>query len=387
VSFSLDISSCSRQLSLIVKREQAHLYFCSPVQRGSWREATEGVFLLSSETGEANTPSALRAPPPLDGGGKQAAPHLTTNGPRFDCAVGGDGGYVWWYVDAISDDGVHGLTMIAFIGSVFSPYYAWSNWADPFQHCAINVALYRLDGAGGRWAMTERGAKSLSRDATHFAVGPSHLRWENGVLTADINEITMPIASPLKGTIRLVPDVMTDYEVVLDTKARHHWRPLAPRARVELKFDAPNLNWSGDGYFDTNRGSEPLERAFQSWHWGRAHRGKDLMLFYDCLGRDKRQSQLALQVDPSGAVTQVPSPPTTHLPSTFWRVDRTAWGDQGQATKVIKTLEDTPFYARSALQSTLGGERVTMMHESLDLDRLKHPIVRAMLPFRMPRRA
>ena len=27
-----------------------------------------------------------------------------------------------WYVDAISDDGRHGLTIIAFIGSVFSPY-------------------------------------------------------------------------------------------------------------------------------------------------------------------------------------------------------------------------------------------------------------------------
>ena len=33
-------------------------------------------------------------------------------------------GYVWWYVDALSDDGRHGLTLIAFIGSVFSPYYA-----------------------------------------------------------------------------------------------------------------------------------------------------------------------------------------------------------------------------------------------------------------------
>ena len=36
------------------------------------------------------------------------------------------GGYAWWYVDALSDDGQHGLTIIAFIGSVFSPYYAWA---------------------------------------------------------------------------------------------------------------------------------------------------------------------------------------------------------------------------------------------------------------------
>ncbi len=31
----------------------------------------------------------------------------------------------WWYVDALSDDGQHGITLIAFIGSVFSPCYAW----------------------------------------------------------------------------------------------------------------------------------------------------------------------------------------------------------------------------------------------------------------------
>ena len=41
------------------------------------------------------------------------------------------GGYRWWYIDAVSDDGLHGLTLIAFVGSVFSPYYAWSGRADP----------------------------------------------------------------------------------------------------------------------------------------------------------------------------------------------------------------------------------------------------------------
>ena len=44
-------------------------------------------------------------------------------GPDFSLAVATNG-YAWWYVDALSDDGQHGLTIIAFIGSVFSPYYA-----------------------------------------------------------------------------------------------------------------------------------------------------------------------------------------------------------------------------------------------------------------------
>jgi carotenoid 1,2-hydratase len=313
------------------------------------------------------------------------APSLLETGPGFDVTVGGDGAYVWWYVDALSDDGVHGLTMIAFIGSVFSPYYAWSNWKDPLQHCAINVALYRLDGKGGRWAMTERGANAVSRKANHFTVGPSSLRWENGVLTADIDEVTVPIPSRLRGTIRLTPQVCTSAEVILDSRGGHVWRPVAPRAHVELAFDAPKLLWSGDGYFDTNRGNEPLERAFQTWHWGRAHNGDNTSLFYDVNRRHGTQSQLALNVDKKGLVTQVPTPPIQSLPNTFWHIDRKAWSDAGQAINVIKTLEDTPFYARSALSTKLNGSPVTMMHESLDLDRLKSPIVRAMLPFRMPR--
>ncbi|MEP6836808.1 MAG: carotenoid 1,2-hydratase, partial [Bradyrhizobium sp.] len=55
-------------------------------------------------------------------------------------------GYAWWYVDALSDDGQYGITVIAFIGSVFSPYYAFARRkgpADPLNHCAINVAIYR----------------------------------------------------------------------------------------------------------------------------------------------------------------------------------------------------------------------------------------------------
>ena len=52
---------------------------------------------------------------------------------------------------------------------------------------------------------------------------------------------------------------------------------------------------------------------------------------------------------------------------------------------VLKTLEDAPFYARSVISAKLLGEPVTLMHESLSLDRFKMPIVQAMLPFRMPR--
>ena len=42
--------------------------------------------------------------------------------PEFDAAVPRSG-YRWWYVDGISDDGRNAVVVIAFVGSVFSPYY------------------------------------------------------------------------------------------------------------------------------------------------------------------------------------------------------------------------------------------------------------------------
>ena len=75
------------------------------------------------------------------------------------------------------------------------------------------------------------------------------------------------------------------------------------------------------------------------------------------------------------------------LPATFWRIDRGVRADAGNATRVIETLEDAPFYARSLLQTQLLGERVTAVHETLEPQRLTSRAVQMMLPFRMPRRA
>ena len=120
-------------------------------------------------------------------------------GPGFSRPVPA-GGYAWWYVDALSDDGRYGLTMIAFVGSVFSPYYRRTGRTAPEDHCSINVALY--GGRKGRWAMTERGQRSLDRSETTLSLGPSALEWNGTSLVATIDERTTPFPRPLRGTIR-----------------------------------------------------------------------------------------------------------------------------------------------------------------------------------------
>jgi carotenoid 1,2-hydratase len=72
-------------------------------------------------------------------------------------------------------------------------------------------------------------------------------------------------------------------------------------------------------------------------------------------------------------------------PTRIWRIPRATHADPGQPAIILRTLEDTPFYARSIISSRIRGEKVEAMHESLSLDRFRRPWVRALLPFRMPR--
>ncbi len=305
---------------------------------------------------------------------------------RFDQPVP-HGGYAWWYLDALSTDGRHGLTLIAFVGSVFSPYYAWRRrrgGADPANHCALNVALYGPRAA--RWSMTERGKAHLKRDAAHFSVGPSSLEWSGDGMRISIDEICAPIPRRIRGTIRVKPLALGTRSFRLDTAGRHHWTPFAPRAHIEVTLRDPALTWSGIAYVDANAGSEPLEDAFRYWTWSRACNPRETVVLYDVEERGAVPRSLALSFDAQGRVAALEPPPLVSLPGTRWRVHRETRADAGHGARVVQTLEDAPFYSRSLLATHLAGTAGAAVHESLDLDRFRSRWVQCLLPFRMPRR-
>ncbi len=300
------------------------------------------------------------------------------------------GGYAWWYVDALSDDGCHGITVIGFVGSVFSPYYALARRragagaADPLDHCAINVAVY---GAGhGRWAMTERGRSRVRRDASSLCIGPSTMRWDGDALVIEIAELTAPLPSRLKGVVRLHPAALVDRSFALDAAGRHRWRPVAPCARVEVELSHPALRWHGAGYLDSNTGERPLEADFSQWNWSRATLADGrCAVLYDVARRGAPELSLALEFDRCGGVAAFEPPPPAGLPRTRWRLDRSTRSDPAHGARVLRTLEGAPFYARSLIESHLLGEPVTAVHESLSLARFDTRWCQLMLPFRMPR--
>jgi len=306
----------------------------------------------------------------------------------FAAAVPADG-YLWWYVDAMSLDGRHALTIIALIGSVFSPYYAHARRrgrGDPLHYCALNVALY--GASGKRWSMTERGRAQLLRSANSLTIGPSRMEWDGSKLTVHVDEIGVPIPYRLRGSVELQCEALNAHDFALDAHGRHRWHPIAPNARARVEFEHPRMQWEGEGYLDSNRGSEPLERAFVSWDWSRAPlRDGSAAMLYDVVPRDGPRRGIAVRVDKTGRAHAFTPPPPAALPGTLWRVPRATRSDAGSRARVRGTLEDTPFYARSMVETRLLGEPVTAMHESLSLQRFDTRWVQTLLPFRMPRRA
>lgn len=235
--------------------------------------------------------------------------------------------------------------------------------------------------------MTERGRRVVVRDATRLAIGPSTMSWRDDGLEVEFDEVAVPWPRRTTGSLRLYADGTPGPACALDQEGRHVWQALAPRARVEVELAMPRLSWSGHAYADCNRGSEPLERAFRGWHWSRsALPGGDTVVIYEVDALAGARPPISLRFGADGRVEPFEAPPAVSLPRSRWGLERRTRADAGQPADVVDTLEDTPFYARSLLRSSLGGAVAASVHESLSLERFSRPWVQAMLPFRMPRR-
>lgn len=306
-------------------------------------------------------------------------------GSRFDVSLT-PGGYAWWYIDALSDDRCHGLTMIAFIGSAFSPYYSASRrlgGADPENHVAMNAAIYGRQGY--RWAMTERGRSQLKRSSLDLQIGPSGLAWDGARLRVVIKERAAPLPYRVEGELEIIPNSKSMAAQQLDVHGRHLWQPIAPCARICVRLARPKMTWSGTAYMDSNVGTEPLADAFRNWSWSRSIEGARTRIYYDIERLDGSTHALALSFAPGESGSPIEAPDLVRIGRTKWRLPLDVRSQGSEGAGKLEAWEDGPFYARSLVQHRLDGHPEISVHECLSLERFERSWVQALLPFRMPR--
>ncbi|ODM41928.1 carotenoid 1,2-hydratase [Cereibacter johrii] len=283
----------------------------------------------------------------------------------------------------MSDDGTRALSVIGFIGSVFSPWYRWSGRKEPQNHCCLNVATY---GPGGRFTMTDRGRAALRQSPDTLTVGPSRMHWTGTQLIVEVNEVSSPpLVSPVKGRIVLTPTGITEVEVTLKDDGSHIWRPFAPTARIEVDLTQGH-RWHGHGYFDANFGTAALEADFRFWTWGRYPVADGAACFYDAPRRDGSRLELGLHVAADGRARLIQPPPQARFSRSGWLVERHTPADPGTRPRQVMSMLDAPFYSRAMVETTVFGQKTVGVHEALDLRRFRSPLLMPMLAVRVPRR-
>ena len=306
--------------------------------------------------------------------------------PNFNVDVPPNG-YAWWYIDGIEPNSGQAVSIIAFIGSVFSPWYRWSGRKQPQNNVCLNVATY---GKKSRFTMTDRGQSALVQEPHKLTIGPSSLIWDpsNKELIIQINEVSsLPLISRLKGTIRLKPSGVTNVELPLTKEGTHIWRPFAPTAEIEVNLNKPEWQWKGHGYFDANFGTRALEQDFDYWTWGRFPLEKGTSCFYDLELRNQEKYQFEYHFENDGTAKNITSAPKNQkFSNSLWGIKRQTRCDSQSEPKQENSLLDAPFYNRAAVSTTIKGRKTTGVFEALDLRRFRNPLLMFMLAVRVPRR-
>ncbi|MBT5068061.1 MAG: carotenoid 1,2-hydratase, partial [Halieaceae bacterium] len=155
-----------------------------------------------------------------------------SGGLGFDMSVPKNG-YRWWYVDGFSDCGSHGVTLIFFIGTVFSPFYASARKqgpVDPRDFVCVNAVFY--EPKRKHWAMTERQSRDLQTSASAIKIGPSAMSYDGNSLVVTLDERSAPFRRPIRGKVVVDIPEMTSECYALHTGGEHRWWPIAPTASM-----------------------------------------------------------------------------------------------------------------------------------------------------------
>lgn len=235
--------------------------------------------------------------------------------------------------------------------------------------------------------MTDRRSGVVSRQTNQLNIGPSSMVWDGQNLIIDIDEVSSwPLISRMKGRITIQPKLNFDVELPLSADGAHVWKPFAPIARIDVDLNNPDWQWSGNGYVDSNKGTRRLEDDFDRWTWARFPTKSGALCMYHITCRDGSEASGNISFSNNGQSSSRPGLSQASFATTKWGLKRAVGCDHGAHPRQVMSMLGGPFYNRCLVQTEVDGERLTGVHETLDLRRYTSPLVKWMLATRIPRK-
>ena len=281
-----------------------------------------------------------------------------------------DGGFAWWYLDVLDEEG-SGVVIIAAFGLPFLPGYASSARAgcapQAGERPSLNIAVYER-GEPVFYLLQEHPAEDCrwEEDGEGAHIGRSHLR---SVPHGDIRSVEVVLdvdvphlAERLTGTIRMHGPVLRNASAV--GTGAHRWTPLttACGATVDLRLGSSSLlRVQGRGYHDRNGCSVPLhELGIEHWVWGRTPLPEGELIHYLLWPSDSNMPvrALLLEVSTDGTVQQhdgldveLIGPSRGWFGMPWWReVVLRQNGDERLRLRQVAVVDDGFFYLRFATE-------------------------------------
>ncbi len=211
------------------------------------------------------------------------------------------GGFIWWYVDHIDQDG-NGFVCIWSFGLPFLPG-ALSEahaGATPRGRPSVNLAIYK-DGNPQFYLLQEYPAEAAHWNNNEWTIGASTFK---NVRRDGRYELQVRLNLPIAGSHEHMTGQFSLRGALLrGAKGRpnphHQWSPACGPAHVDAQFETPGAQhtFSGPAYHDRNSGCVPMDQlGIHHWTWGRVVT-KDSTRIYYCLWPEDDASPTVIGLD------------------------------------------------------------------------------------------
>lgn len=221
-------------------------------------------------------------------------------------ALHSPGGFLWWYVDIIDEQG-NGLVLIWSFGLPFLPNYAAkarkSKPQPPSERPSLVISIYKnfqLDF----YLFQEYCEEEVLWEDTQWQFGANHMSATEDGLSISLS---MPIPKTkltLHGTVALTGTKRKDGSRA--SKTAHEWVPILmpATAKVSLLCGTEQYQFLGRAYHDHNSALFPLHSLnIQSWWWGRIALPNQELIWYSLISNDQSPPiHLSIAVSQDGTI-------------------------------------------------------------------------------------